>query len=148
MQVRYLFMAIEKNDQYSDLLHSVGLKATDDRKRILQILERYKKPVSVQDIHKKARRSDIATVYRALDVFKKKGIVRQVNLSDQRRFFEIATSSHHHHIVCKKCGFVEKIDECVVKDVLLRQLKTCRKFAKITDHTFEIFGVCKKCAKF
>lgn len=136
---------MKQNNTYKDLLHSVGLKATNDRMSVLKILEKMKRPMSAQDIKKEVYQTDLVTIYRSLEIFKKKGVVRQVNISDERKFFEIATSSHHHHIVCERCGFVEKIDECFLEEVLSRQLDTCEKFAKITEHTFEIFGICKKC---
>jgi Fur family transcriptional regulator, ferric uptake regulator len=138
---------MKKNDTYTDLLHSVGLRATNDRKRILMILDKRGKPMSVADICQKARHSHIATVYRTLETYVRKGIVRRVNISDTCAFYEIATAPHHHHIVCEECGFVEKIDECFLDSALAHQLTVSKKFAQITGHTFEVFGVCKKCAK-
>lgn len=137
---------MEKKDGYTILLHSVGLKSTRSRKNILAIFEKSSVPLSIADIHAKGQRSfDLVTIYRVIAVFKEKGIVRQLAIGGDRSFYEIATGPHHHHIICEKCGFIERINSCFLNEFLKKNLKKDTSFIQITDHTFEVFGLCKKC---
>lgn len=139
---------MDKKDKYTLLLHSVGLKTTQSRRHILALFDGGTAPLSIADIHAQGHKSfDLVTIYRVIAVFKEKGIVRQLAIGGDRSFYELATGPHHHHIICEKCGFIERLDTCFVNEFLKKKLQKDTSFVHITDHTFEVFGVCEKCAR-
>ncbi len=131
-------------DLYKKILKDHGLKITESRLQILNMLFNAGKPVSVQDITKKLRASDPVTVYRVLEQFTKAGIISMVHVSGDRAHFEYA-HTHHHHLVCTGCGKIEEIESCSVSTSERTILKHVPTFAQILSHSLEYFGVCKKC---
>jgi len=131
--------------KYKQLLHDVGLKATPARGDILKLFDRTKKPLNVAQIKRRFQNVDVATIYRIVDVFVSKGIVRSIHVCGSSRLFELTVLPHHHHIVCKKCGMIEDVDECYLSSVIEKIVKSSKKFENISEHTFELFGLCKKC---
>jgi len=130
---------------YKQLLHDAGLKATRARINVLRFFEKEKIPLNINDIIEHIGDVDIVTVYRMMDTFVEKGIVRPVHICGSSRFFELTALPHHHHIVCKKCGMIEDINECYLSAVIKNVTKDSKKFDNIKEHTFELFGICKKC---
>ncbi len=128
-----------------DTLKNKGYRITKPRQEILKILEGY--PITVNDIfttlkHKKLS-ADLASVYRSMELFKKIGIVEEVELGDGKRRYElIDADNHHHHIVCNSCGVIEDIT--VQEDKILNEVKNKSNF-QITKHSLKFFGICKSC---
>jgi len=138
-----------KTNYFPELLHKAGYKATPGRLALLEILKAGTEPMSIQEILKKARTAslDQATVYRILSVLEKLGAVKQVNLRHGHADYEFVDPKDHHHIVCVVCKRVEDFTGCGAEDVAEQALKQVKSFSKITQHSLEFFGVCKKCAR-
>ncbi len=137
----------EKN--FESILKQHGLKNTEGRKRILDVLSSYDQPLSVEDVIKYLGKKapDIVTVYRTLETLKNKKLLSEVKFKDGLSRFELSSSDgdHCHHAVCTSCGVAEHIhDEKLEKalDVVSSRLKL---FKNISEHSLEFFGVCKKC---
>src|SRR5689334_9307791 len=131
-----------------EALKQHGLKATAARIAVLQALGKSKAPVSVQALVERLNGSaDQATVYRALEAFVEKGIVRQVDLGRGHANFELEGSSHHHHLVCISCGAVEDVEDCDADAFADQALKRSKNFSRVSRHSLELFGECKNCAK-
>ena len=131
--------------EYKQLLHDAGLKATKMRGDVLGLFDVGKKPLSVAQIKKNLQSADVATLYRIVEIFVDKGILCSVHVCGPRHFFELAALPHHHHIVCTKCGIIEDVSDCNLTKVIKNAEIASTKFNKITEHTFELFGLCKKC---
>lgn len=114
----------------------------------MEILTNTKKPLSIQDIQKKLgkKSADQATVYRTIEIFKKNGIVRQVNFEHDHAHYELNTNSHHHHTICQNCGKVVDISNCNIEGLEKEVLKMSG-FKNIEKHSLEFFGHCGKCKK-
>lgn len=128
------------------LLQTNGLKATPSRLAILSLFQSSSSPMSVTDILNKFQINTIdqVTIYRTINTFTGKGILRNVEMKHNHAHYELA-NSHHHHLICKQCGKVEDIGNCnfsLVKKQALDQTD----FAQIDEHSFELFGVCRSCA--
>lgn len=138
-------MALQTND-IPNLLRNAGLKATSARRAILAALPQDCKPLSADKIYERIKDTvDQVTVYRTLHVFEKAGIVHKVNLRKEAAHYELAFH-HHHHIICQNCGMVEKINVCNLDRILNNALKASKGFARIDEHSLELFGMCKSCA--
>lgn len=131
-----------------EILRRVGLKVTDARLSILASLRKEVSPLSPEKIARSLRgRMDTATVYRVLEVFMKKGIVRRVNLGHVHAHYELVRpNDHHHHMVCESCGLVEDVTVPEPTDLEKSVLRTSINFASVSSHAIEFFGVCNRCS--
>ncbi len=93
------------------LLQENGLRATSQRKTILEVVRSHTGPLTAEDIYREAQklnsRISLATVYRTLTALKDAGVLEQRYLSrdHDRAIFELAVSaadSFHFH--CLNCG--------------------------------------------
>lgn len=141
-------MKDDKNDYFVALLHKSGLKATPARIVALKILEKEHKPLSVGILQRKTgkQKIDTVTLYRMMQSFQEKGIVRRVDLRHTHAHYEIATRADHHHITCERCGKIEDVSWCDLESIIQKALGQSVAFEHITDHTFELFGVCRSCS--
>ncbi len=129
------------------LLHSSGFKVTPKRLKLLELLQIESKPLTVLEIQKKLRNvPDTVTLYRALEAFVSKGIIRRVDLGHSHAHYEFATGSHHHHLVCTNCARVEDVAVCLGPSVEKKVLAQSAHFKNINQHALEFFGLCRACA--
>jgi len=132
-------------------LKNKGYRFSAVRNFIIESLNKNEYPLSVLDLQKLFKKSDLSadkvTLYREINFLKKKGIIIDVQLGDRKKYYEISSRKHHHHIICIKC---KKINDFMVhenKKLINKALKQAGDFAEITNHSFEFFGLCKSCAK-
>lgn len=131
--------------QIKMMLRTKGFRATPARIALLSFLAKRSKPVSMKDVMKNVQ-SDQVTMYRALDVLTKVGIVRQIDLRHGHAHYELVDStSDHHHLICTKCSKMEDIEDCTIQSYVESILKKSKSFTRINDHTLELFGVCLAC---
>lgn len=127
------------------LLKQFNIQVTEQRKAILQVLVRSKKPMTIEDIKKKLiREINTSTLYRSLSCLVDAGLVYQTDFREGVAYFEFQeTDHHHHHIICTQCGKRDAIEICFSHEFPRVADQTGY---RITNHIFEIFGVCKKCS--
>jgi Fur family ferric uptake transcriptional regulator len=92
-------------------LRKAGLKVTQPRKRILELLdEAGNKHVTADDIYrvliKAGEDIGLATVYRVLNQFEAAGLVVKHNCEGGRAYYELDSGGHHDHMVCVETGKV------------------------------------------
>lgn len=131
----------------SELLKRYKQKVTPARVQILDILLGVHKPQTVEMILHGIKDKTIneTTVYRTIDTFLFLGIIKRVDLRQGAAYYEI--DHHHHHIVCTSCGVIEDFESCEIEKTSKKILAKSKKFKKIEDHSFELFGVCLSCSK-
>jgi Fur family ferric uptake transcriptional regulator len=129
---------VEKQD-----LKQVGLKVTQPRMKILELLETTKKRhVSAEDVYKMLleNKSEIglATVYRVLTQFETAGLVTRHHFEGGQSVFELAQEEHHDHMVCLQTGkIIEFYDEIIEQ----RQREIAKEHGfTISDHTLILYG--------
>jgi Fe2+ or Zn2+ uptake regulation protein len=137
---------LKKENDAGMLLKAHGLRVTPARLAIMAALDHAHEPLSIEAILAKLpkKTADQATVYRTLESFKEKGLVRQVVLSPERALYERA-GDDHHHIVCTRCGRIEHIELPDCGRFEQRALKESAHFARIERHALELYGRCKSC---
>lgn len=58
------------------------------------------------------RDAGIASVYRALDLLTRMGLVRRVEVADAAGYEPaLPSGEHHHHVVCDRCGKVSSFED-------------------------------------
>ena len=98
---------------FSAKLHTIGLKATPNRIALLQYIYDAKQPLSYEDI-KGVLVMDKATFYRNMAKFEEALLIKGIESTDKRRYYEFHHGSEHAHFVCNDCGKVECLDEGAV----------------------------------
>jgi Fur family transcriptional regulator, iron response regulator len=97
----YNFENLELSPQVVDsILSERGVFATAQRRSIAQILFARDQHVTPEQLHELVIRSGArvskATVYNTLGLFAKKGLVREIHVSNAKTFYDSNTSRHHH----------------------------------------------------
>jgi Fur family transcriptional regulator, ferric uptake regulator len=92
-------------------LRKVGLKVTQPRKRILDLLEEtVNKHMTADDIYRVLMQAGddigLATVYRVLNQFEAAGLVVKHNFEGGQAYYELDSGTHHDHMVCIETGKV------------------------------------------
>jgi len=99
-------------------LRKVGLKVTQPRKRILDLLKRIldlleetvNKHMTADDIYRVLMQAGddigLATVYRVLNQFEAAGLVVKHNFEGGQAYYELDSGTHHDHMVCIETGKV------------------------------------------
>lgn len=129
-------------------LKKEGYRMTKIRKFILDLLINSRQPLSVLKILEVLSLKKIyahkTTVYRELKFLKGRGVIRELQLGDNAKKYEIISPVHHHHIICVNC---EKIENVVLENDLAAHEKIIakQKKFKVLSHALEFFGLCAKC---
>ena len=92
-------------------LRKVGLKVTQPRKRILDLLEEtINKHMTADDIYRVLMQAGddigLATVYRVLNQFEAAGLVVKHNFEGGQAYYELDSGMHHDHMVSIETGKV------------------------------------------
>jgi Fur family transcriptional regulator, ferric uptake regulator len=132
---------------FTEVLHEVGQRATPTRLAVLSVLEKEKRPLSVEKIISIIGEDDIdyVTAYRTITMLKKAGLVRQIDFQHNHAHYELTSLGDHHHVVCTRCNKVADVLDCNVQTMIQNALRAS-KFAEINQHSLEFFGLCKQCA--
>lgn len=123
-------------------------RLTRSQERVLQLLKKLNREISAQDLHIELRHGELsmglATVYRALEGLKLKGVVQARMLSNGETLYSQAQVDRHH-LTCLQCGISIPIAEadCPVHN-LEQHLQQSAQF-EIYYHTLEFFGLCSPC---
>ena len=102
-------------EQFKDLLRTNGLKITNQRIGILEVLSnRPGEHLTAEEIYDyvKLEYPDIglATVYRTIQLLSELDLIDKLNLDDGYVRYEIGNKAkeeschHHHHLICLSCG--------------------------------------------
>ncbi len=128
-------------------LKNANLKITPARLGVLKVLENAETPLDIATItsylKKQKIKADKVTVFRIINAFTEKGIVKSIHFNEGRLRFEHAGAADHHHFICEKCGHIEDISDCHI-DQLEKEINN-KKGLLIKRHSLEFFGICKSC---
>ncbi len=141
---------MKNKEKIEHILKEHGFKNTENRFLLLDLLLSSKKPYNAKKIIEKLCNKDIdkVTVYRTLESFAEKGIIRKVEIGTREAQYEMVDhKDDHHHIVCLKCKKTEDFTGCIAKETIEKILKKNKNFKKITHHSFDLFGLCNMCDK-
>ena len=120
-----------------------GLRITDQRRVIAQVLSESDDHPDVEKLHERAVQRDprisIATVYRTVRLFEEAGILDRHDFGDGRARYEAAPEAHHDHLIDVETGrVIEFVDPEL--EALQRQIAEKLGF-RLVDHRMELYGV-------
>jgi Fur family ferric uptake transcriptional regulator len=132
----------------ADWLREQGLRATQNRIAIVDLLNASDVPLTLAEIHDRVHGAgcDFATVFRFITLLEDKALVERVAWIDGTTRHEIRGrdgAHHHHYLICRTCHKVEPIEDCVVEKFEDRIAKE-RGYAAVS-HSLQLSGVCPEC---
>ena len=120
-----------------------GLKMTEQRRVIAQILSDAEDHPDVEEVYRRASEIDqkisLATVYRTLRLFEDSGIIQSHDFGGGRARYEASDDdTHHDHLIDLDSGeVIEFFDE----ELEALQEKIAKRLGyNIVDHKLELFG--------
>jgi len=134
-------------------LNAKGWRLTPQREIILNIFQELPQGnhLSAEDLHERliALEQDISlsTVYRTLKLLARMGILRQLELAEGHKHYELNQPypNHHHHLVCVKCN---KTIEFKSSSILQVGSKQAQEYGyKLLDCQLTIHAVCPECQR-
>ena len=128
-------------------LRKAGLKVTQPRKRILELLdEAGNKHVTADDIYRVLIQAGedigLATVYRVLNQFEAAGLVVKHNFEGGQAYYELDSGDHHDHMVCVETGKVIEFSNAEIER--LQADIASKSGYEIVDHSLVIYVRPKK----
>ena len=136
---------IKKLERYCE---DKGLRLTDPRRFVLEIVTNARKPVGAYDIlDKLASKLDNpkpATAYRAIDFLSEHGFIHRI---ESLNAYVSCETDHRHagsqFMICQKCGGVTETHLCSMPESFQQKMAE-EKFSP--DHwNLEIHGLCATC---
>ena len=121
----------------------LGLKMTDQRRVIAQVLSDADDHPNVETVYQRANAIDdrisLATVYRTLRLFEEVDILERHDFGDGRARYEKADQDHHDHLIDVKSG---KVIEFQNREIEQLQTAVAEKLGyKLVGHRLELYAV-------
>ena len=135
-------------EELISLMKENGLRITNHRLLILNVITKSREPLTVYELTEKVRRKeniDQATVYRNIFSFEEAGLIRTVSFNHGHNHYEFNTGKKFCRVVCDNCGTFEKLDGKSFSDLSKKIFKKSKKFKQDGLSSFEIYSLCKKC---
>jgi Fur family ferric uptake transcriptional regulator len=120
-----------------------GMRMTDQRRVIAQVVEAASDHPDVEELHRRAAARDprisLSTVYRTVNLFEEAGLVTKHDFKDGRARFEPIPDEHHDHLIDIRSGKViefrnEEIE--AIQEVIAKRLGY-----RLVDHRLELYAV-------
>jgi len=128
-------------------LNATGMRVTNQRALILEIIRQGGRHLDADELYRRARekhpRLSLSTVYRALQTFKRLGLVEECHFDEFHHRYEVKPSTEHHHLVCLNCGRVIEFQYPLARYVK-RNVAEAKDF-EIVDTEIRMTGYCSKC---
>lgn len=130
-------------------VHKAGLRWTKQRQALWEILmsslDHY---LEIREIDARLRHQypgiSHNTIYRNLQEFKDLQLVEMEKGTNGLTVKVKCDTRHHHHFICQRCGRVQEI-QMPRFDAAFYQKQLPG--AKITGHSFELYGYCAQCQR-
>jgi Fur family ferric uptake transcriptional regulator len=140
-------MKTQIKEQVDNLLGSVKLRRTDQRRIVLEVLLNAKRPKSADEIitAMSKRSANKVTVYRVLENMVETGLVHRVFIHKRAEHFELADQCTnlqcHPHFTCVSCG----VTNCVV-GASMPIVKGLEQGFIVRRQQVHLEGLCPRCA--
>ncbi len=135
--------------QLKELIRTKGMKFTEQRSIILEILMMADGHLNADEIHMMIKQNypnsniGIATVYRTLGFLEESNLISSISFGVDGKKYENNSKEHHDHLICQECS---KILEFVDDEIETRQRAIAAEHNfLIKSHSMQIFGICEEC---
>ncbi|MBD1861480.1 MULTISPECIES: Fur family transcriptional regulator [Trichocoleus] len=134
-------------------LNERGWRLTPQRETILQVFQNLPKGnhLSAEDLYNELQtdgeRISLSTIYRTLKLMARMGILRELELAEGHKHYEINQPYpyYHHHLICVRCN---KTIEFKSDSILKIGTKTAQKEGyHLLDCQLSIHAICPTCQR-
>ena len=130
-------------------LRQRGYRITPQREMVINIIAHASRHMSAEEIFQElgqqTQATNLATVYRTLDMLWEEGFACRNDLSEGKIVYATFQHGPHIHLVCRHCNQIIEADPQVLGS-LGDQLNN--QYAFHADlHHLSIFGLCQECTK-
>lgn len=136
----------DRVDEPRELLRSHGLRVTSPRIAVLDVVASAPH-ITAEEVTGRLRERlgavSTQTVYDALRVCTRAGLMRRIEPAGHPARFETRTGDNHHHLVCRQCGRVEDVD-CAVNETPCLEASDDHGFV-IDEAEVVYWGTCPEC---
>lgn len=143
-------MPFLSDDALKTELNTRGYRSTPQRKKVLSIFMELAQGehLSAEDLHKlleeEGERISLSTVYRTLHLMVYMGLLRELELAEGHKHYELNRPLRdHHHIVCVHCNATLEFAESSVAQIGERTAKTAG--YHVLDCQLTLYGICGQC---
>lgn len=129
-------------------LNARGWRMTPQREKILHLFQNLTKGnhLSAEEIYnvleKRGESISLSTIYRSVKLMARMGILRELELAEGHKHYELNQPypHHHHHVVCIQCNnTIEFNDDTILK----HSLKQCEKQGfQLIDCQLTVMTIC------
>ncbi|MGH2358256.1 MAG: Fur family transcriptional regulator [Candidatus Limnocylindria bacterium] len=133
-----------------DVLDAAGMRVTRPRRQVAELIGTRSAPFTaaelLEHVDRRGLRIGRATIFRALEVFARLGVIERLDLPDGEHAYVVCrpeTTTHHHHIVCATCGRSTAIVGCNIAGLAADVAD--RTGYRVDTHRIELFGTCPTC---
>ena len=133
---------------WRDDLRARGYRLTPQRELILkavQVLDHASPEDILAEVRKTAKGVNLSTVYRALELLEKLGLVSHTHLGHGSPAYHAMSEPDHVHLVCRSCQTVSEAEPAVAAEMVER-LADNRGFRTDVRH-LTLFGTCRNCSE-
>lgn len=130
-------------DTFRTMLMDAGYSRTRARRLVFEALLG-QEPLSMHQLVQRTREVDRSSVYRAVELFERLGIVQRLNTGWKYKV-ELTDkfSAHHHHVTCTVCGKTIAMNEEQL-EAFIESIAHSHGFVP-EAHQIEIQGKCQAC---
>ena len=134
-------------------LHGRGWRLTPQRETILHVFQDLTRGehLSAEDLYHQLEAQDsgisLSTIYRTLKLMARMGILRELELGEGHKHYELNQPypHHHHHLICVRCN---KTIEFKNDSILKTGTKTAQKEGyHLLDCQMTIHAICPTCQR-
>jgi len=136
---------VQRLESVIDLLRKEGFRITPQRVAIVDHIMHTDSHPSAEALHAAIRKKhpmvSLATVYKTLELLKKRGIVRELDFPTGARYD--SNVEEHVNLVCLRCGRIDDVDEASLGELESKVARNAR--YSILGGRFELYGYCSQC---
>lgn len=136
-------------------LNDRGWRLTPQRKTILQVFQELPKGehLSAEDLYHQLQNQDhgkgisLSTIYRTLKLMARMGILRELELGEGHKHYELNQPfpHHHHHLICVQCNKTIEFKNDSILNIGTRTAQT--EGYHLLDCQLTIHAVCPTCQR-
>ncbi|HZR91990.1 MAG TPA: transcriptional repressor [Gaiellaceae bacterium] len=125
------------------------MRKTRTARLVVDLLQTYARPLSLQELHLHVRErlplTAYSTVYRIVSRLEAEGKVTRVDWRERGSRYEWAELPHHHHVVCGMCGRSVDLEDADLGFSEAR-IRAATGFL-VKHHSIELEGICPNCQR-
>jgi Fur family transcriptional regulator, ferric uptake regulator len=132
---------------WTTALDDAGYFVTEPRRVVAEMVADRNSHFTANELVDEAKRARLgvgrATVFRALELFERLGLVERIDLPNGEHAYVVCQPAHHHHVICTGCGRSAEVGDLGIGSIA-DEVESETGFI-IDSHRIELYGLCPEC---